>query len=67
MAYVIKYNSKNEPSYEEPCMKCFKQIHYSESEIQHEFLPNYTQKVDYILCPNCGNVMKVDRINRILC
>lgn len=62
MAYIVKPIIR-EAFWEEPCMYCFSQIQYDETDIIHGFVDEYTAAQDYIVCPNCGNRMKINRCN----
>ena len=71
MAYVVgEYQGEG---WEEPCMSCFKQIHYTNDDIskkikQHNEIPNDVMyEYNYILCPNCGKEMEVHRVDVMLC
>jgi hypothetical protein len=67
MAYVVEHYI-HDYSWEEPCMSCFKQIHYNESEIVNGFYnDDCTASGFFIYCPHCGNKMKVSRTNVTLC
>jgi hypothetical protein len=71
MAFVV--NTYTKDNWEEPCMNCFKQICYSEEDIQIKMvqdnkIPNdVMHAIGYIICPSCGKEMKVHRTDTLLC
>lgn len=64
MAYIVEPKEYRE-EYEEPCLNCFKQIHYARSEA--EWINKRYGYGYFIKCPNCGEYMKVSFISSLLC
>jgi uncharacterized protein with PIN domain len=67
MAHVVP-DIEDKQSWEEPCMNCYKQIHYTEDDIINGFInEDCTASGYFIYCPNCGKKMRVSRTNIALC
>lgn len=65
MAVVVDNYTELDPTYEEPCMTCFRQIRYHKSEAIID--RRYTALGYCITCPNCNNPMRVSFTNAKLC
>jgi hypothetical protein len=68
MAYIVGELQKE--FWEEPCMSCFKQIHYTKDDILHKkevLNEDVTIDIDYIICPSCEKEMEVHKVDTMLC